>query len=146
MYIKIRSIATSIAVLGTTLLNTGCKNNNKIIQPVEKQAQTIIKDTIPKNYADLEVYCGFDPGFNLKIENGVSFIADNTKYSAINGKIQGELININDSLKHKSDKFSVEKRDYSLSTIETIKMLAQMQKNFSIKKENPICVSEKLET
>lgn len=123
---KIRSIAQTAAAVMCAAILTGCKNSGKkLAQPVEKQAKVIIKESVPKNYANLKVYCGFEPMYDLKVENGVSFITDNTRFSAINGEFQGELLNIKDDIGAISTKFAVgDKRDFSLPVIKTIKMLA----------------------
>ena len=123
---KVRNIISSILIAGTTLTGVSCKNNNKIVQPLEKQAKTVVKDTLPKAYADLKIYCGFEPKYNLRVENGVSFVTDNIKYSAQNGKIFGEFTDIAKGFEN--EKFNVEQRDYSQPAVETIKMLARLAK------------------
>lgn len=123
---KVRNIISSILIAGTTLTGVSCKNNNKIVQPLEKQAKTVVKDTLPKAYADLKIYCGFEPKYNLRVENGVSFVTDNIKYSAQNGKIFGEFTDIAKGFEN--EKFNVEQRDYSQPAVETIKMLARLTK------------------
>ena len=123
---KVRNIISSILIAGTTLTGVSCKNNNKIVQPLEKQAKTVVKDTLPKAYADLKIYCGFEPKYNLRVENGVSFVTDNIKYSAQNGKIFGEFTDIAKGFEN--EKFNVEQRDYSQPAVETIKMLAGLTK------------------
>ena len=123
---KVRNIISSILIAGTTLTGVSCKNNNKIVQPLEKQTKTVVKDTLPKAYADLKIYCGFEPKYNLRVENGVSFVTDNIKYSAQNGKIFGEFTDIAKGFEN--EKFNVEQRDYSQPAVETIKMLAGLTK------------------
>ena len=123
---KVKNIVMSLAIAGTTTL-AGCKNTaGKIVRPVEKQADTIVKDTIPKAYANLKIYCGFEPKYNLRVENGVSFVTDNIKYTAENGKIVGEFTNAIEGIKN--NKFNVEQRDYAMQNVETIKMLAGFTK------------------
>lgn len=124
---KVRNIVSSLLIAGTTLSGVGCKNNsNKIVQSVEKQAETVVKDTLPKTYADLKIYCGFEPQYNIRVENGVSFTTENTKYTAENGKIFGKFTHVQDSFKN--EKFNVEQRDYAQQTVETIKMLSSFTK------------------
>ena len=129
---RVKSIIPAVLVVGTTLLS-GCKNTaNKVAQPVKKQAEVLVRDTVQKKYADIAIYCGFEKQYNLRIENGISFITDNVEYSASNGNLYGKFLNQSGSIKSESSKFLIkDHRDYSLPVTETINMFANFTKENS---------------
>lgn len=126
---KVRNVITPLLLSGATILTATCSKNagQKIVKPIEKQT-VALANPVSKKYANFVMSCA-DDSVNLKIENGISFIADDMKYTSKNGKIQGEFINIDDSISDGMNKFTTTTRDFTEQSFETIKMLAGFKGN-----------------
>lgn len=112
------------ATLGALAINLGGCTNNPAT--VSAPVQTVVKTAPNPNYANLVISPGYNTAKqNIKIENGVSFIAANDiKYTAKNGQMFGEYTYYKDT-----KPFIIGKRkDFTIQTYETLKMLAGFTK------------------
>ncbi|MBR6126842.1 hypothetical protein IKQ21_04070 [bacterium] len=121
---------TAAVMTAAGLISLAACNKNKDKQEERQMPQTEMtaKNTTLPKYADLAMYYGWDMGkTNLKIEDGISFIADGIKYTSEDRLLKGEFLDTPNSPKEKNT-FITNIRSFALPTYQTIKMVADFAK------------------